>query len=610
MPKRPISHRLEAESIAAFQSLIPTRWVVREKRPDYGVDLEVEIFDQHDEATGILFNVQLKSSGSPKSARRPRLKTESLEYLNRLDIPTLIVAYCATNKRIFHRWHFEIAPNSRPQGDFVQVKMDDSDEWSDFSAAKIEDTLKIWKILRSHPINKQVLLLIQMTREADHALSSGRIKLTKFLERVAGVRPILMTQSESLQLSIFVDVNRISVGIPYLVSLTFEMYEANETEFHSCILYALAYIFGRSKLQRHAELIALHCASSGLKSRSREFASSACQAITGSAEKCAELAIMNGLHTGRDGLSALVLHHLATSDFTAGDAKVSIEAFANAAVQDDPSRADFRYTLGNHFAGRGRYLDAVRNFNAARHIEPTYTKRAYFLAELGSVLFSARRYRQAASYYGSALGLEDDQKTRLFLGDALLLSGRLGSARQEFAKGIKGPSTAYSKQSSLKHYVTTSLIEKFGEEISRSAVDVDPTKEFHQALMMDALDELSNFNAGVFAAGAGDHSGATIHFLIAAFGLTSDSEAWENALTECLNSGEFQLLEEILFSALSMGGAEVLLPFRARVASIPLPELVEIVDSIIAESEGYRSHRAILRLLREDGSYETAYRDL
>ena len=63
-PKRPRSHVLETESRQSFESAIPSEWVYRRKEDDYGIDGEVELFDDSGKTTGLLFYVQLKATDS------------------------------------------------------------------------------------------------------------------------------------------------------------------------------------------------------------------------------------------------------------------------------------------------------------------------------------------------------------------------------------------------------------------------------------------------------------------------------------------------------------------------------------------------------------------
>jgi len=74
------SHVMEDESIEAIKQLLPVQWVIREYRPDYGLDLAVEVFrtteDPHQsEALGEHFFIQVKAVDKFKSDKvvvRPR----------------------------------------------------------------------------------------------------------------------------------------------------------------------------------------------------------------------------------------------------------------------------------------------------------------------------------------------------------------------------------------------------------------------------------------------------------------------------------------------------------------------------------------------------------
>jgi len=65
--RRPFQHVMEDESIDLLRSKLPSQWVVRQYKPDYGIDLVVETFDVVDETQelcetlGEHFFIQLKS---------------------------------------------------------------------------------------------------------------------------------------------------------------------------------------------------------------------------------------------------------------------------------------------------------------------------------------------------------------------------------------------------------------------------------------------------------------------------------------------------------------------------------------------------------------------
>ena len=47
MPKRVYQHEIEDSSRAKFQLALPRKWVFRDKAKDYGIDGEVELFDNN-----------------------------------------------------------------------------------------------------------------------------------------------------------------------------------------------------------------------------------------------------------------------------------------------------------------------------------------------------------------------------------------------------------------------------------------------------------------------------------------------------------------------------------------------------------------------------------
>lgn len=54
MPKRSKTHQLEDESWKELDSCIPSERVLRKPTSDYGIDGEIEIFDESGMSTGLL----------------------------------------------------------------------------------------------------------------------------------------------------------------------------------------------------------------------------------------------------------------------------------------------------------------------------------------------------------------------------------------------------------------------------------------------------------------------------------------------------------------------------------------------------------------------------
>ena len=90
MATRSRSHVLEEISRRAFENIIPPEWLVRTQFPDYGLDIQVQIFSD-EKATPYYFYVQLKATDTIReegSLPSFRFKTERLiQYIECIEFP-------------------------------------------------------------------------------------------------------------------------------------------------------------------------------------------------------------------------------------------------------------------------------------------------------------------------------------------------------------------------------------------------------------------------------------------------------------------------------------------------------------------------------------------
>ena len=134
MPKRSASHQLEDVSKRAFRALFPRQWVVRDVTYDYGIDQEVEIFNDDGSFTGLIFLVQLRATASPilKKQNSATFKVEQLDYFLSHDIPVLIFRFAEHAGKFYYRWAQELTREiaTTPSKSIV-VNFDDSNLWTD-----------------------------------------------------------------------------------------------------------------------------------------------------------------------------------------------------------------------------------------------------------------------------------------------------------------------------------------------------------------------------------------------------------------------------------------------------------------------------------------------
>ena len=103
-PQRPRNHVLETLSGQALASVVPAEWVVRRVDEDYGIDREVEIFE-NGTATGLTFKVQLKASERTAAVGPSRrVRTDTVGYWRSLAVPVLIAYFAADTGLLYGRW--------------------------------------------------------------------------------------------------------------------------------------------------------------------------------------------------------------------------------------------------------------------------------------------------------------------------------------------------------------------------------------------------------------------------------------------------------------------------------------------------------------------------
>lgn len=184
MPKRPIQHQLEDQSRTAFQRAIPAAWVVRELSRDYGLDAQVEIF-QDESATGDSFYVQLKATSSSdlRRALKVRLIHDVAEYYSRLALPVLMAVFHAPSERLFARWFHSFDPYYGGRNEkSITFKLSEGDEWSEDTPAQVAATVRGFTRWRSARIGFPVSFALNL--EADTLYG---IPTTQIATRVRGL---------------------------------------------------------------------------------------------------------------------------------------------------------------------------------------------------------------------------------------------------------------------------------------------------------------------------------------------------------------------------------------------------------------------------------------
>lgn len=106
--KFPKQHEIDEKACRIFDSALPASWVCRPQLKDYGVDKEVEIFEEG-KSTGIIFKVQVKGTEKPGFSSDDLIISFSLSvddvgyYCEELKVPIVLVVIDVITSKTW--WH-------------------------------------------------------------------------------------------------------------------------------------------------------------------------------------------------------------------------------------------------------------------------------------------------------------------------------------------------------------------------------------------------------------------------------------------------------------------------------------------------------------------------
>ncbi len=101
--KRTPQQILEYESILELRKRFPSEWIVREKNPDVGIDLEVEIVEGGEISNKVIW-IQVKASVKPKTKKviSYQMETKHLKYYQNSKLPVIIFYYIKSEDTFYY----------------------------------------------------------------------------------------------------------------------------------------------------------------------------------------------------------------------------------------------------------------------------------------------------------------------------------------------------------------------------------------------------------------------------------------------------------------------------------------------------------------------------
>lgn len=638
MPKRPIQHQAEDLSILAFEQLLPKQWVYRVKEKDYGIDGEVEVFEDDGTATGIMFYVQLKATDSDDeySQKNIRLKSETINYYKALELPVIIVRYISKSKQVLYKWSSSIDPYPYKDGQKTfGVKFDDSNLWTNDTPSNLHKYLSVFlkmkKLNNILPIN--VFLDFSFT-----AISKYKpfIIKSKIRELALENKNLFKIVSERGYDSFIVKVTEDTISTDFLDTTGCYFHSIDKVEFNSIdevigdILLSLAVTL----LHFNKNYNSIDFLESTVKvSKFIRFPQIANYFIDeyiklGQADKALEL-WENVDDDLKNELDDLRFHFLLSNANTSlkSDDKISLthEKFLLNKISEfkkdgkDEFIGPAYYNYANHLRSIGNVRVALTYYRKALKYNDQYYNEHYIFSELAGVLFELGKYKVSVSCYKHSLELKYIVNNQALYADALMMSGQYSLARDNFRKYFHGYDGKVEAEWILKDAVLDYIIQEYDLEIQdrkpnlalmqeaykKCGKEKVSIEEYTQIIKLDALDSLIWFDLGIYYANHQNYEKAMMSFLSCALLNRNDSEAWFNTLKSALAANKGEFVAPIIYVGYKISGElflnqvfEMMAETENFVGEDAMKEFYVVVNSIVDEinEKNFESQPLTMRL--------------
>lgn len=642
MPTRPRSHWIDPEAVRAFEeAAAPVFNFYERPQPEYGIDGEVEEFDEDDRATGLHFFVQLKGTDEADldKALGVDIKVDTANYYRAAPLPVLMVRYHAPSKALYARWFHQYDPyDGRGGVKTLRFRWRADDLWLGDTSSNLAEDARAFLELRKaslrlpRPVHLVTSGAFGLTPAeisiALRAAGSGRADLIDVRSGPppAGEAWIAVSDSE-----IRADLAKVTAATLHIPDSSYaELADAEQVAIDSLTLLALAFerlgqddttsrlaatYFARSTLVTDLD-VAFGLSSSMARAHRIAEALELSDALDDvGKEELQEVALVFGFPA----MSKLT----SLSDVETAQYERVLKNRVKRRKKTDRGGAGRAYmNLANFNRALQRWDAAANYYREARKLDPAYDQRAHYWYELGGALFGTGQYGKAAQAYERSIELGTNEPLASALqADALMFAGKYAEALELFDT-FNEQHPEDDGEYRLKARACRTIVERLGlSEQERSigralkaGKGPDPktpdewTDMALRQLGADALWGSAWLNLGLSDHDNGDNRAALESFIAATVLLVRDYETWQNAMFTAFVLLEIDTLRDLVVSGRRMGG-DPLISFVVAAAAepnspVPRREFIGAVDALLAEHPARERRGITVRLLREDGSVD------
>lgn len=636
MRKRVTQHQLEDISRAKFALALPRTWVMRDKGKDYGIDAEVELFDESGASTGFVFLVQLKATESQKrsSSKGVDVAVEAIRYYKQLELPVLIVRYSASEDCFYCKWDHQVdLYYAKKNAKTVRVTFSDADRWGSSTADRIKNQLLRFRSVQT-VVTLPVSISLSIGSGSFQGVSRGVLN-SEFILELGKLSHLAAYEAdaEKALLNVSIQGDKFVVSLSTVAGCTFhhpEIWEEKSAA-EGVADYSLLGLAAALVQLGQVELAARIFLEPRILQTFLQWEGLFKRYIPILMRTTRQLDLLDAVSSAieqTEDNNALEIVTLASTLVSSSFGEVGGEKLEqllkrilekHTRIQDKTMIGMAQYNLGNHYRSRGLLRKSVRHYLLARRYFPGYLNQPYFFRELAGVLFELGRYRFSYKLYERALEMDRDIEILPLLADALMFSGCYAKSLEVFERYLgeckndvasEWVLKAWFLQEALRH--TKIECQERRPDEAKKLVDVSMATDvpafearLYAATQADLLCGLAWYNLGIIRSKQKRHQEAAFAFVACGLSQSWDVEGWVNAVLSCLNNPKVDLFFiHIINAAYHFNGDEFARMLHQRLetslSGSVLEDLSRLLDEMMPRSRR-DDLKPALRFLHEDG---------
>lgn len=547
--KRHRNHELEDLSIAALSRALPAVWVVHQFQKDYGIDVQLEVFDSAGNTTGLRAYVQLKATDNPVESDVLSLDREHFEYWASHSDPVLLIRYFAGSQTIKWGWMHDL--EWRMQSDAASIDVSSHLEpWSEVETPRLIE--KFLLLRRNVKAGAGALPLTVTVRNAADGIN-GSLKLADLIaDRVPHTFFSVIGESSSpCHLDLYFEAPRLRLNYVGLPGFVFAVEKHADIE-SIADMATLQIFLTLCRYKKVVEAREIGCKSAAVLLRvtpesNLHLLFEGLMYAMGIQEATSH--ILDKLIDKTDPAVWFILHALGLrmSKHSGQEEKWRKQLVEWA---ESPPYAEMAasaaYNAANALQNASEWAEAIKFYELARIRDPQYSERHYYWSELGACQFEADIFSDSATSYQTSYRLKPDPSILWRLGDALFHSGQYEAAKNNLQRAIaEDPAlelTAWLVKMICDELVLTwgikqQEIKELGGSLQDELMALEPAHSREELiaklspyLSICAIDPLMSFNAGNLAGISMQPDIAMHRYLTCALRQRWNAEAWARAI--------------------------------------------------------------------------------